>query len=117
MDISRLPRGLSDRIVARSAVGEALGDMISGLLRFTPCYGLPGCSAPCTDLTGFPADGAFYFQAFSGSVALPAAGYDYSIDWTPCWRDFHPQEWQLSSLHQHLLSTLQEWCRHHHMQD
>src|SRR5262249_36129411 len=27
------------------------------------CYGLPGCSAPCTDLTGFPAIGAFYFQA------------------------------------------------------
>jgi hypothetical protein len=25
----------------------------------------------------------FTFQAFSGSVALPAAGYDYSIDWTP----------------------------------
>src|SRR5215467_5552133 len=24
-----------------------------------------------------------YFQAFDGSVALPAAGYDYSIDWTP----------------------------------
>src|SRR5262249_50875159 len=47
------------------------------------CYGLPGCSAPCTDLTGFPANGAFYFQAFSGSVALPAAGYDYNSDWTP----------------------------------
>ena len=47
------------------------------------CYGLPGCSAPCTDLTGLPANGAFYFQAFSGSVALPTAGYHYSIDWTP----------------------------------
>src|SRR5262249_46003038 len=47
------------------------------------CYGLPGCSAPCTDLTGFPAIGAFYFQASNGLVALPVAGYDYSIDWTP----------------------------------
>ena len=47
------------------------------------CYGLPVCSAPCTDLTGFPANGAFYIQAFNGSVALPAVGYDYSIDWTP----------------------------------
>ena len=47
------------------------------------CYGLSGCSAPCTDLTGLPANGAFYFQAFSGSVARPAAGYNYSIDWTP----------------------------------
>src|SRR5262245_29132327 len=27
------------------------------------CYGLPRCSAPCTDLIGFPAIGAFYFHA------------------------------------------------------
>jgi hypothetical protein len=47
------------------------------------CYGLSGCSAPCTDLTGFPAIGAFYFQASNRLVALPVAGYNYSIDWTP----------------------------------
>src|ERR1700752_2558772 len=47
------------------------------------CYGLSGCSAPCSDLTGFPGHGAFYIQAFNGEVALPAVGYDYSIDWTP----------------------------------
>src|SRR6516165_5064701 len=47
------------------------------------CHGLPVCSAPCTDLTGLPANGAFYIQAFNGSVALPAVGYDYNIDWTP----------------------------------
>ena len=48
------------------------------------CYGLSGCSPPCTDLTGgtFPAIGGFYVQAFDGSVSLPAAGYDYDIDWT-----------------------------------
>src|SRR5262249_20863373 len=56
---------------------------MSGLPGLLIRYGLPGCSAPCTDLTGFPANGAFYFQAFSGSVALPAAGYDYNSDWTP----------------------------------
>jgi len=39
--------------------------------------------APSTDLTGLPANGGFYFQAFSGSVALPAAGYDYNSVWTP----------------------------------
>ena len=38
--------------------------------------------APCTDLTGLPANGGFYFQAFSESVALPAAGYDYNSNWT-----------------------------------
>ena len=39
--------------------------------------------APSTDLTGLPANGGFYFQAFSGAVALPAAGYDYNSVWTP----------------------------------
>ena len=47
------------------------------------CYGLSGCWPPCTDLTGLPANGGFYFQAFNGSVILPAAGYDYNSDWTP----------------------------------
>src|SRR3954464_12273983 len=30
-----------------------------------------------------PATGGFYIQASNGSVALPAAGYDYNSDWTP----------------------------------
>jgi hypothetical protein len=30
-----------------------------------------------------PAAGDFYFQASDGLVTLPAAGYDYDIDWTP----------------------------------
>ena len=47
------------------------------------CYDLSGCSPPSTDLTGLPATGGFYFQAFSGSVALPAAGYNYNSVWTP----------------------------------
>ena len=42
-----------------------------------------GLLAPSTDLTGLPANGGFYFQAFSGSVALPAAGYNYNSVWTP----------------------------------
>jgi len=29
------------------------------------------------------ANGGFYVQASDGSVTLPAAGYDYDIDWTP----------------------------------
>jgi len=58
------------------------GEGISGLPGSLICYGLPGCSTPCTDLIGFPANGAFYIQAFSGSVALPAAGYD-EVDGAP----------------------------------
>ena len=49
-----------------------------------------------------PALGDFYFQAFNGSVSLPVAGYNYNSDWTLCWRDSHPLEWQLASLHGHL---------------
>src|SRR3954466_1122021 len=47
-----------------------------------------------------PATGDFYIQASGGSVTLPAAGYDYNSTGLLCWRDFHPQEWQLASLHQ-----------------
>src|SRR6516165_2818452 len=61
------------------------------------CYGLPGCSAPCTDLTGFPAIGAFYFQA-SNEIG-PLLDMTTASTGLLCWRDFHPQEWQLDSLH------------------
>src|SRR5262249_60974229 len=47
------------------------------------CYGLSGCWPPCQDLTGLPANGGLYFQAFDGSVTLPVAGYDYNSVWTP----------------------------------
>ena len=47
-----------------------------------------------------PAFGDFYFQAFNGSVSLPVAGYNYNSGWISfCWRDLHPLEWQLASLH------------------
>ena len=48
------------------------------------CYGLSGCSPPWTDRTEVSlATGGFYIQASGGSVALPAAGYDYNSNWTP----------------------------------
>src|SRR6202043_4151929 len=56
---------------------------VFGAILVRNCYGLSGCWPPSTDLTGLPANGGFYFQAFSGSVALPAAGYDYNSVWTP----------------------------------
>ena len=65
------------------------------------CYGLSGCS-PSHDGSDqvSPAPEGFYVQAFDRSVALHAAGYDYnSVLDSFCWRDFHPLEWQLASLH------------------
>src|SRR6266566_4209606 len=42
----------------------------------------PICSAP----------EGFYFQASSGSVALPVAGYIYNSDWTPLLAGLSPAE-------------------------
>ena len=48
------------------------------------CYGLPDCLPPLdgSDWDTSPAAGDFYFQASDGLVTLPAAGYNYDIDWT-----------------------------------
>src|SRR4051794_12508764 len=74
---------------------ERLGTPNTPAIRFTRgssfeaslvrhCYGLSGCSPPWTDRTEFPRPtGDFYIQASGGSVALPAAGYDYNSNWTP----------------------------------
>jgi hypothetical protein len=62
---------------------------VASLVRFR--YGLPGCSPPYTDQNwDAPALGDFYFQAFDGSVSLPAAGYNYNSDWTPLLAGFSP---------------------------
>ena len=68
----------------------------ASLVRFR--YGLSGCSPPCTDLTGCPASGGFYIQASNAVGAL----LDMTTTATGllCWRDSHPLEWQLASLHQ-----------------
>src|SRR3954471_1197277 len=74
---------------------ERLGTPNTPAIRFTRgpsfeaslvrvCYGLSGCSPTWTDRTRFPwPTGDFYIQASGGSVALPAAGYDYNSNWTP----------------------------------
>ena len=62
-------------------------------------YGLPVCSSPCTDPTSFPAVGDFYSQAFSGIGSL--LGMTTAVAGPLCWRDLHPLERQLASLHQH----------------
>src|SRR5467141_848718 len=48
-------------------------------------YGLPGCSPPFDGSNQVsPAPEGFYFQASGSLVTLPAAGYHYNMDWTPC---------------------------------
>src|SRR3954447_25863359 len=81
---------------------ERLGTPNTPAIRFTRgssfeaslvrvCYGLSGWSPPRTDRTKFPwPTGDFYIQASGGSVALPAAGYDYNSDWTPLLAELSP---------------------------
>ena len=49
-----------------------------------------GFAFRCSFLPGMPSFGDFYFQAFDGSVSLPAAGYNYNSDWTPLLAGFSP---------------------------
>ena len=70
----------------------------AALVRY--CYGLSGCWPPYTGiLTSLPANGGFYFQAFDGTVAFPSLDMTTTVTGLLCWRDFHPLEWQLASLH------------------
>jgi hypothetical protein len=46
-----------------------------------------------------PATGGFYIQAFNGLVS-PLLDMTSTATGLLCWRDLHPLEWQLASLHQ-----------------
>src|SRR3954454_14783282 len=91
---------------------ERLGTPNTPAIRFTRgppfgaslvriCYGLSGCSPPWTDLTGFPRPpGAFTSRLPTGRSPSPPLDMTTTATGLLCWRDFHPQEWQLASLHQ-----------------
>src|SRR4051794_32549510 len=91
---------------------ERLGTPNTPAIRFTRgssfeaslvrvCYGLSGCSPPWTDLTGFPQPpGAFTSRLPTGRSPSPSLDMTTTATGLLCWRDFHPQERQLASLHQ-----------------
>src|SRR4051812_26886595 len=93
---------------------ERLGTPNTPAIRFTRgslfeaslvrlCYGLSGCSPPWTDLTGFPRPPrAFTSRLPTGRSPFPSLDMTTTASGLLCWRDFHPQEWQLASLHQSL---------------
>src|SRR4051812_25093728 len=86
--VSRCRRGLR-----RDPSGSALPTLpqsVSRGTRFSRLHWFAFATAcqvarpPWTDRTKFPwPTGDFYIQASGGSVALPAAGYDYNSNWTP----------------------------------
>src|SRR6187455_3445853 len=98
---------------------ERLGTPKTPAIRFTrgpsfeaslvrACYGLSGCSPPWTDLTEFPQPpGAFTSRLPTGWSPFPPLDMTTTATGLLCWRDFHPQEWQLASLHQILPAPAQ----------
>src|SRR5246127_2612320 len=69
------PKGSALPIIPQSV---SRGARFSRLRWFATATACQVAGPPCTDLTGLPATGGFYFQAFDGSVTLPVAGYDYN---------------------------------------
>jgi hypothetical protein len=43
--------------------------------------------------------GAFRSSLSTDRSPSSSLDYDYNSDWTLCWRDSHPLEWQIASLH------------------
>jgi hypothetical protein len=74
------PKGSALPIIPQSV---SRGARFSRLRWFATAAACQVAGPPCTDLTGLPANGGFYFQAFDRSVALPVAGYNYNSVWTP----------------------------------
>jgi hypothetical protein len=63
-------------------------------------YGLSGCSPPCTDLAGSPQpSGAFTSRLPTGRSPFPLLDMTTTVTGLLCWRDSHPLERQLASLH------------------
>src|SRR3954465_1998967 len=66
-------------------------------------------SLAAPDLTGFPRPpGAFTSRLPTGRSPFPSLDMTTTATGLLCWRDFHPQEWQLASLHQILRAEPQE---------
>src|SRR4029077_4312212 len=57
-------------------------------------------TAMLTTLAGSSQTSPTYWLDPKTGVTLPVAGYNYNSGWISfCWRDSHPLEWQLASLH------------------
>ena len=76
---------------------------MASLVRFR--YSLPGCLPPCTDQTGILPQPPGTFTSRLSTDRSPSPLLDITTTATGllCWRDLHPLEWQLASLHGHEL--------------
>ena len=74
---------------------------MASLVRFR--YSLPGCLPPCTDQTGIlpQPPGTFTSRLSTDRSSSPLLDITTTATGLLCWRDSHPLEWQLASLHGH----------------
>jgi len=74
---------------------------VASLVRFR--YSLPGCLPPCTDQTGIlpQPPGTFTSRLSTDRSSSPLLDITTTATGLLCWRDSHPLEWQLASLHGH----------------
>ncbi len=74
-------------------------DFVASLVRFR--YSLPGCLPPCTDQTGIlpQPPRTFTSRLSTDRSSSPLLDITTTATGLLCWRDSHPLEWQLASLH------------------
>ena len=107
-----LRRDLNSSALPRLPQSVSRGARITRLQWFAHCYGLSGCSPPCTDLTGRPANGGFTSRLSTARSPSPSLDMTTASTGLLCWRGFHPLEWQLASLHQIRTSPTKAYGSH-----
>src|SRR5258708_32622932 len=89
--------GTPDIPVIRSTRGS---HFVASLVRFR--CGLPSCLPPCTDRTGTPQpSGTFTSRLSTDTSPSPSLDITTTVTGLLRWRDSHPLELQLASLHGH----------------
>jgi hypothetical protein len=96
-----LRRGLSGSALPILPQSVSRGAHISGLPDSRVCYGLPSCSPPLygSDRCTRPPR-AFTSRLPTDRSPSPLLDISTTATGLLCWRDSHPLDWQLASLHQ-----------------
>src|SRR5215471_9253207 len=97
----RLRRDLNSSALPILPQSVSRGARLSGLPDSRICYGLPSCSPPLygSDRCARPPR-AFTSRLSTGQFPFLLLDMTTTATGLLCWRDFHPLEWQLASLHQ-----------------
>src|SRR6266566_3060829 len=109
----RLRRVLSGSALPILPQSVSRGARISGLPDSRICYGLPSCSPPLygSDRCTRPPR-AFTSRLPTDRSPSPLPDISTTATGLLCWRDSHPLEWQLASLHQNRTGPIRAYGSH-----